>query len=73
MNDARRADSKAFVELIGEEFSSLVFETVIKRKASTGRIAIEGLFENKELNEALEQYYDFYKELKRKIGVNEHV
>lgn len=73
MNDARRADSKAFVELIGEEFSSLVFDTVIKRKASTGRIAIEGLFENKELNDALEQYYEFYRELKRKIGVNEHV
>jgi chromosome partitioning protein len=73
MNDSRRAASKAFVELIGEEFPSLVFNTVIKRKAATGRIAIEGLFENRELNDALDQYYDFYKELKNKIGVNELV
>ncbi|MBT2757946.1 ParA family protein [Mesobacillus foraminis] len=73
MNDSRRADSKAFVELIGEEYPNTVFKTVIKRKASTGRIAIEGLFENKELNEALDQYYEFYHELKNRIGVEEHV
>jgi chromosome partitioning protein len=73
MNDSRRADSKAFVELIGEEYSELIFDTVIKRKAATGRIAIEGLFENKEINNALNQYYDFYQELKNRIGVVEHV
>lgn len=73
MNDSRRADSKAFVELIEDVYPELVFDTVIKRKASTGRIALEGLFENKELKEALEQYYDFYKEFKIRVGVNENV
>lgn len=73
MNDSRRADSKAFVEMIGEKYPELIFDTVIKRKASTGRIALEGLTENKELKEALEQYYEFYKELKNRIGVAANV
>ncbi|MED1205577.1 ParA family protein [Heyndrickxia acidicola] len=73
MNDVRRADSKAFVELIGEEYSNLVFETIIRRKAATGRIAIDGLFENKEIKEALDQYILFYDELKTRIGVNQNV
>lgn len=69
MNDARRYDSKAFVELIGEEYPDLVFETVIKRKAATGRLAFQGFSDNKELNEAIEMYEQFYHELKQRIGV----
>ncbi|MGG1571640.1 ParA family protein [Fictibacillus sp. NRS-1165] len=68
MNDARRADSKAFVELIGETHPDLVFDTIIKRKASTGRVAIDGLYDNKEFNEAVKQYRDFYKELMERVG-----
>ena len=73
MNDVRRADSKAFVELIADEYPNLVFETIIKRKAATGRIAIDGLFENKEIKEALDQYFLFYEELKTIIGVKQNV
>lgn len=63
MNDVRRADSKAFVELIGEEYPEQVFDVVIKRKAATGRISFEGFEDNKELDTAIEQYKIFYKEL----------
>lgn len=73
MNHATRADSKAFVELIGEEYPDLVFNTVIKRKAATGRIALEGLYENKEIKDALEEYLQFYEEFKERIGVNANV
>lgn len=67
MNDVRRADSKLFVEVIGEEYPELCFDVVIRRKASTGRISLEGLFENKELDNALNQYVDFYKELLERV------
>jgi chromosome partitioning protein len=73
MNDVRRADSKAFVELIGDQYPNLVFDTVIRRKAATGRIAIDGLFENKEIRSALEQYFLFYEEFKSRIGVKQSV
>ena len=67
MNDVRRADSKAFVDLIKEYWPDLCFDEVIRRKAATGRISIEGLFDNKELSSALEQYQKFYKELMNRV------
>jgi chromosome partitioning protein len=63
MNDVRRNDAKAFNELIQEDYPELVFNTIITRKAPTGRISLYGFNENTELNQALEQYRDFYKEL----------
>lgn len=71
MNDARRADSKAFVELIGEEYPELVFDTVIKRKAATGRLSIGGIFDSSEREKktAMEEYKLFYEELKNRMGV----
>lgn len=73
MNDSRRADSKAFVQLIGDEYPELVFDTVIKRKAATGRLSFEGFEDNKELESALEMYKGFYEELKTRIGVKANV
>lgn len=73
MTDSRRYDSKVFVELIAKEYPDQVFETVIKRKAATGRLAVEGFENNKELKEALDMYQDFYQELKNRIGVETHV
>lgn len=67
LNDVRRADSKVFVEVIGETYPELVFDTVIKRKAATGRISFEGLFDNKELKQALDQYQQFYKEVLQRV------
>ncbi|MFP5109689.1 ParA family protein [Neobacillus sp. C211] len=69
MTDSRRTDVKTYVEVIGEQYSELIFDTIIKRKAATGRIAIEGLFGNSELKEALDQYYKFYDEVKQRVGV----
>lgn len=67
LNDVRRSDSKAFNDLIAEDYPEDVFETVITRKAPVGRIALYGFNENTELKQALEQYRDFYKELKVRV------
>ncbi|MFP5116124.1 ParA family protein [Bacillaceae bacterium C204] len=69
MTDSRRSDMKAYVEVIGEQYSELIFDTIIKRKAATGRISIEGLFNNPEIKDALDQYYKFYAEVKQRLGV----
>lgn len=61
--DARRSDSKAFVELIDEEYPSMAFNTIIARKAATGRLTISGFTDNPELSQAIEQYRKFVKEL----------
>lgn len=63
MNDVRRSDSKAFNELIAEDYPKLVFDTVITRKAPVGRLSLYGFNQNNELKQALNQYEAFYKEL----------
>lgn len=68
LNDVRRYDAKAFNELIGEDYPELVFQTVIKRKAQTGRLAINGFDGNSELKDATDQFGDFYKELIERVG-----
>ena len=69
MNDSVWNSSKAFVELIGEEYPDLCFNTIIKRKASTARIAVNGFKDNKELSKAIGRYESFYEELKERLGV----
>lgn len=63
MNDVRRSDARAFNELIAEDYPDEVFQTIITRKAPTGRLALYGFSKNTELKPALEQYEEFYKEL----------
>jgi len=72
MNDARRSDAKAFNELIEEDYPKLVFETVITRKAPTGRISLYGFNNNTELNQTLHHYKDFYKELLERVQNERH-
>lgn len=67
MNDVRRSDAKAFNEMIAEDYPKLVFNTIIKRKAPTGRLSLYGFKENNELKQALSQYNDFYKELIERV------
>lgn len=67
LNDVRRYDAKAFNEMIVEEYPELVFDTVIKRKAATGRISLYGFENNAELTEAIDQYLPFYQELKKRV------
>lgn len=73
MTDVRRSDAKFYQKKIGDEYSDLVFDTVIKRNAATGRLPILGFENNKELKQALTQYYGFYEELRDIIGVVENV
>jgi chromosome partitioning protein len=64
MIDNRRSDNKQLIELMAKEYPNITFNTVITRRAATGRLAVEGLFDNKEINEAVEQYRPFVEELK---------
>jgi chromosome partitioning protein len=63
MIDNRRTDAKALIELVEEEYGDLVFQTIIHRKAATGRLSIQGFYGNPELNQAVDQYRNFLTEL----------
>ncbi|GAE93028.1 chromosome (plasmid) partitioning protein ParA [Gracilibacillus boraciitolerans JCM 21714] len=68
LTDKRRSDAKMFNELIESDYPELVFNTIITRKASTGRLPVFGFnADNKELNDAIKEYKDFYKELLARI------
>ncbi|NMH67309.1 AAA family ATPase [Bacillus sp. RO3] len=68
--DSRRTDSKAFANLIESQYRDIVFSTLIKRKAATGRISLNGFEGNDELTTALEEYLPFYEEMKKRVGIN---
>ena len=61
--DPRTSDTKAMIEIIDEEYPNLRFSSLIKRKATTKRLAIYGFQENAELKDAIEPYKPFVKEL----------
>lgn len=65
--DKRRTDAKAFLELVQEEYPDLVFNTVITRKAATGRLSVQGFRDNPELDEAIDQYIPFVEELLARV------
>ena len=67
LSDKRRSDSKAFNDLIEEDYPNEVFKTIINRKASIGRIALYGFNENVELKLVLQQYQNFYEELMQRV------
>jgi chromosome partitioning protein len=67
MIDTRRTDNKALIELVEEEYEDLCFKTVITRTAATGRLSINGFIDNPELNQALQQYQSFVKELLERV------
>lgn len=71
LNDRRRSDAKIFNEAIANDYPDLVFDTIITRKATTGRLPLLGFEENPEINEALSQYIDFYKELLERMKESE--
>lgn len=68
MNDVRRNDAKAFNEMIEEDYPNEVFKTIITRKAPIGRLSLYGFDQNNELQQALEQYENFYKELMERVN-----
>jgi chromosome partitioning protein len=66
--DARAKENEVMVEAVDEDYPNLKFNTIIKRKASTRRLAIEGFEGNAELKNALEYYIPFVKELKERVN-----
>lgn len=66
--DGRAKENDVMIEAVDEDYPNLKFNTIIKRKASTRRLAIEGFEENKELGNALEYYIPFVKELKERVS-----
>ncbi|MBM7714538.1 cellulose biosynthesis protein BcsQ [Bacillus thermophilus] len=51
--DARVKENEPMQEAIEQEYPNLTFQSIIKRKATTRRIAIEGFFDNHELASAV--------------------
>ncbi|MGL5257364.1 MAG: ParA family protein [Proteocatella sp.] len=64
--DSRRADNKALLELVQEEYKDLCFKTVIFRRAATGRLSIYGFDDNHEIKQAVEQFEPLLKEIVKK-------
>ncbi|MFJ8268659.1 ParA family protein [Peribacillus asahii] len=65
--DPRTSDTKAMMEIIDEEYPNLRFSNLIKRKATTKRLAIYGFEDNSELKDAIEPYKPFMKELLERV------
>lgn len=67
LHDVRRIDSNAMIEMIAEKYPDLVFETVLQRKAATGRLPVYGFVDNPELSLAVEQHEEFKKEMIKRV------
>lgn len=66
--DSVAKENEAMQKVIDDEYPNLRFNTIIKRKATTRRLAINGLnADNKELKSALEYYIPFVEELKQRV------
>jgi len=63
MIDNRRTDNKQCLELAREDYKGFLFDTVIQRKATTGRLPLYGFIDNPELSQAIEQFKPFLEEL----------
>jgi chromosome partitioning protein len=66
--DARAKENEVMEEAIQEDYPGLMFNSIIRRKASTRRLAISGFDGNAELKNALEYYIPFVKELKDRVN-----
>lgn len=54
--DARRVDNRDYIEMAREHYGTMVFENIIKRTASTARLAYLGVDGNPEIKKATEQF-----------------
>src|SRR5699024_10644829 len=68
LNDKRRNDAKFFNDKVAEDYPDLVFDAVITRKATIGRIPLYGFDDNNELNEALSEFNLLYEEILTRLG-----
>jgi chromosome partitioning protein len=67
LTDARRSDMKMFAEILADDYPELVFEEIVRRSASAGRLSLNGFDDNPELEKAVEQYKTIYKELLQRV------
>jgi chromosome partitioning protein len=65
--DSRSKENEVMRETIDEDYPNLKFDTIIRRKAATRRLAISGFEGNPELKTALEFYIPFVQELKKRV------
>jgi chromosome partitioning protein len=65
--DSRSKENEVMREAIDEDYPNLKFDTIIRRKAATRRLAISGFQGNPELKTALEFYIPFVQELKKRV------
>lgn len=65
--DAKRSDSKALLQIVKETYPDYVFDTVIHRRATTGRLPLYGLWENAESKKAVSYHKKFLKELLNRV------
>lgn len=65
--DSRSKENEIMREAIDEDYPNLKFDTIIRRKAATRRLAISGFEGNPELKTALEFYIPFVQELKKRV------
>lgn len=71
LSDARRNDARMFIELIGERYPQLCFETVILRKAATARLPLYAFAtetQSHDTQEAVVQYQPFVEEVLARAG-----
>lgn len=61
--DRRRKDNKELLQKLRDTYGDAIFNTIIYRRAETGRIAKNGFTENRELKRAIEPYVDWVEEL----------
>ena len=71
LSDNRRKDVHFFNKVIEKDYPNLIFDTIINRKATTGRLPLQGFDENFELNEALSQYKIFFNEMINRVRESE--
>src|SRR5699024_4408944 len=67
LSDNRRKDAHFFNKVIDKDYPDLVFDTIVNRKATAGRLPVQGSEQNKELDDALSQYQNLYKEILHRI------
>jgi chromosome partitioning protein len=66
--DSRAKENEAMEDAVDEDYPNLKFNTLIKRKAATRRLSIEGFENNAEIKSALEYYVPFVEELKKRVN-----
>lgn len=65
--DARRSDNKYLIGMVQDTYGEMCFNTVLSRNAAAGRLAMTGLFDNSEINQAVAQYRLFVEELMGRV------